>query len=115
MCEQSMEEKGQDPLDRHRAAEKICHVQHLSSAVGVTGSFCTVGVHVCLNAALGGLLGVLFWQTPSSADGQASSSWNLLLPCQLFTADDSQDFHLVGFPAFPYLEADEKKKLKKKN
>lgn len=33
-----------------------------------------VGVHVCLNTALSGLLDVLFWQTESSADGQASSS-----------------------------------------
>lgn len=28
-----------------------------------------VGVHVCLNTALSGLLDVLFWQTQASADG----------------------------------------------
>lgn len=104
MCEQSMVEKGQDPLDgqsgtgqqRKFAISNIYPALWESQIVSVP-----VGVHVCLNAAFHGLLGVLFWQTQSSADGQASSSWTLLLPCQLFTADDRQSrFPSGGIPSF---------------
>lgn len=72
-----MVDKGQDPLDgetgtgqqRKFATFNISLALWESQIVSVP-----VSVHVCLNTALSGLLGVLFWQTQSSADGQASSS-----------------------------------------
>lgn len=62
--------------------------------------FMCLSVYVCPKAALSGLLGLLFWQTQSSTDGQAISSWTLLLLCQLFKADDRQSrFPSDGIPS----------------
>lgn len=78
MCEWSIREKEQNTLDgqtgtgqeRKFATSNIYQSLLESQIVSVL-----VGVHVCLNTALSGLmLDVLFWQTQSSADGQASSS-----------------------------------------
>lgn len=43
VCEWSIMEKEQNSrwADRPRAAENICHIQHLPISVGVTDSFCT--------------------------------------------------------------------------
>lgn len=104
--------------DSHRAAEKICHIQHLSISSESQIASVLVGGHVCLNTALSGLLDVLFWQTQSSADGQASSSWTFLPPCQLFIADDRQSrFPSGGIPSFsqPYKRLIKKKEEKKKS
>lgn len=119
MCEQSMVEKGQDPLDgqtgtgqrRKFATSNVYPALWESQIVSVP-----VGVHVCLNTAFSGLLGVLFWQTQSRADGQASSNWTLLLPCQLFTADDRQSrFPFGGIPSFSLPGRWWKKFQRKKN
>lgn len=77
VCEWSIMEKEQNSLDgqtgpgqqRIFATSNIYPSLLESQIVSVL-----VGVHVCLNTALSGLLDVLFWQTESSADGQASSS-----------------------------------------
>lgn len=77
MCELSITEKEQNSLDgqtgtgqqRKFPTSNIYPPLLESQIVSVL-----VGVHVCLNTALSGPLDVLFWQTQSSADGQASSS-----------------------------------------
>lgn len=77
MCEQSTVEKEQDLLDgetdtwqqRKFATSSIYPALWEPQIVSVP-----VSVHVCLNSAFSRLLEVLFWQTHSSADGQASSS-----------------------------------------
>lgn len=77
MCQWSNMEKEQNSLDGQTGAgqQRKCATSNIyqslleSQIVSVL-----VGVHVCLNTALSGLLDVLFWQAESSADGQASSS-----------------------------------------